>query len=224
MRIISPIREATFKPRIIRESFKERGIRPVDGVDIVANLTNQLEIPDLHAPDLRSWGSRTPSPPTNPMSSSVKSTPPKSVEALLKNQSKVVKHLDTLNSKIQRDIKKLFRHQQVIYKNLSMTKDAISKIRAIQEPLRRRYTKRQVKPLSDSGVLTPRDTNRSITARKAKEDTAEERRLRKQWKERIGIDIPPTPTPTQQSEASLRAEKEAREAGELFFMDPHPLS
>ena len=54
MRIIGPIREATFKPRIIRESFKERGIWLVDGFDIVANLTNQLEIPDLHTPDLRS--------------------------------------------------------------------------------------------------------------------------------------------------------------------------
>ncbi len=60
-----------------------------------------------------------------------------------------------------------------------MMKDAISKIRAIQEPLRRWYTKRQVKPLSDSGVLTLRDTNRLITTRKTKEDIAEEQRLQK---------------------------------------------
>lgn len=190
----------------------------------MANLTNQLEIPDLYAPDLRSWGSRTPSPPTNPISSSVESTPPKSAEALLKNQSKVLKHLDTLNSKMQRDIEKLFRHQQVMYENLSMTRDAISKIRAMQEPLRRQYTKRQVKPLGKSGVLTPRDANRSIAARKAKEDAAAERRLRKEWKARIGVDIPPTPTLLQQPEASLRAEREAREAGEFFFIDSHPFS
>ena len=81
-----------------------------------------------------------------------------------------------------------------------------------------------MKPLSKTSVLSLRDTNRSITARKAKEDAVAERRLRKEWKARIGIDIPPTPTLLQQSEASLRAEREAREARELFFIDSHPFS
>ena len=60
-----------------------------------------------------------------------------------------------------------------------MANDIITQIRAAQEPVRRPYTKRQVKLLSQDGILKIRDANRSIAARKAKEATIEEKRLAK---------------------------------------------
>jgi hypothetical protein len=64
--------------------------------------------------------------------------------------------------------------------------------------------------------LTTRDTNRSIVARK-EEEMAEERKLAKQFKKVYGYE------PTQRSEDSIQRaivrEREAREAGELFFID-----
>lgn len=98
--IIGLIRKKAFSQRIIRESFKDRGIYPVDGSKIVADLTKQLVIPDLIALDLRLWGSYTLSPPPNLSSSSVENSPPKSIEALVRNQDKVTKYLDTVDSKL----------------------------------------------------------------------------------------------------------------------------
>ena len=216
LRIIGPIREKAFNQRIIRESFKDRGIWPVKSSKIVDNLANQLVIPDLIAPDLRAYGSRTPSPlPTALSSSSVDITPPKSIEALEKNQRKIIKHLNTFLPKIQRDLTKIFDHQRSKLAELQMTQDTITQIKATQEPLRRQYTKRQVKPLSQNGVLKPRDANRSIAARKAKEAAAQEKRLRKQWKKMYGEEL--QPTPTKESDASIEAARIAQENGEGFF-------
>ena len=103
LRVIGPVREKAFNQRIIRESFKDRGIWPVDGSKIINNLANQLVIPDLIAPDLRSYGSYTLSlspPPTALSSSSVEITPPKSIKALKKNQEKLSKHADLLTLKL----------------------------------------------------------------------------------------------------------------------------
>ena len=222
LRIIGPIREKAFNQRIIRESFKDRGIWPVNGSKIVDNLANQHVIPDLIAPDLRGYDSCTPSPPpTAPSSSSVDITPPKSIEALEKNQGKIIKHLNTFLPKIQRDLRKIFDHQRSKLAELQMTQDTITRIRTTQEPLQRRHTKRQVKPLSQTGVLSPRDANRSIAVRKAKEAAAGEKRLRKQWKEVYGEEL--RPIPTKDSEASIKAARVAQENGEAFFFDSGPM-
>jgi hypothetical protein len=118
------------------------------------------------------------------MSSSVENTPPKSIEALERNQAKVLKHADSLALKTQRVLKKLFEYQQRVFEDLSMTKETITRLRIFQEPLRRQYTKRQAKPLSQTGVLKPKDANRSIAIRKAKENAALERRIFKACKTR----------------------------------------
>ncbi|KAJ5102872.1 transcriptional regulator family: Centromere protein B DNA-binding region [Penicillium argentinense] len=216
--IIGPIRKKALTQRIIRESFKDRGIWPVDGSKIVQNLANQLEIPDLIAPDLRSWGSHTPSlsPPPNLSSSSVENSPPKSVEALIKNQAKITKHLEGLSDKMQRNLTRMMAHQRGIAEELAMTQESIRRIREAQMPVRRKYTKRQIKPLSQTGILSTRDANRSIAVRKA-EDKAEERKLVRQFKKVYGY------APAQRSEESIQrsmqAEREGREAGEVFFID-----
>ena len=219
LRVIGPIRSKAFNQRIIRESFKDRGIWPVNGSEIVENLTNQLVIPDLIAPDLRSWGARTPSPNLL-TSSSIENTPPKSIEAIKKNQSKILKHMGTTTPKLQRDLAKVFTHQQVAAENLLMANDTIARIRAVREPLQRPITKRQVKPLSQTGVLKPRDANRSIKVRKEKETAAKERRLAKQWKKVYGGDLPPRPT--QSNQTSIEAARVSQENGEVFFFDSGP--
>lgn len=87
LRVIGPVRAKAFNPRIIRQSFKDRGIWPVNGQRIVDKLASTLEFTPLYAPDLRAYGEpQTPSPePTDLLSSSVENTPPKSIEALEKN-------------------------------------------------------------------------------------------------------------------------------------------
>jgi hypothetical protein len=216
--IIGPIRKKAFTQRIIRESFRDRGIYPVDGSKVVDDLAKELVIPDLYAPDLRSWGSHTPSPPPpNLSSSSVENSPPKSIEALCKNQAKVTKHLEDLSDKMQRNLSRLMAHQREMAEELSMTRDTIQRIRVAQAPVRRKYTKRQVKPLGQTGILTTRDANRSIKTRKEEELAKEERKLAKQFKKIYGYE------PTQRSEESIQRaianEEAGRQAGELFFVD-----
>jgi hypothetical protein len=82
---IVSVRNKTFNQRIIRNSFKERGIYPPNGDAIIQKLQDALSpIPDLFAPDLRAYGEST--PPPNISSSSVENTPPKSAQDLEKNQ------------------------------------------------------------------------------------------------------------------------------------------
>jgi hypothetical protein len=118
---------------------------------------------------------------------------------------------------MQRNLTKIMAHQREITEELEMTRDTIRRIRAAQTPVRRTYTKRQVKPLSQTGRLRTRDANRSIVTRKEEEKAKEERKLAKQFKKLYGY------APTQRSEESIQraiqAEREGREAGELFFID-----
>jgi hypothetical protein len=97
-----------------------------------------------------------------------------------------------------------------------MTQDSIRRIRAAQAPQRRVYTKRQVKPLSQDGILRPRDANRSIKERKEKEIAIEKKRVDKESERIYGF------KPSQLSKETIaRAAanaKEAKEKGELFFM------
>jgi hypothetical protein len=96
-----------------------------------------------------------------------------------------------------------------------MANDTIRRIRTAQAPLQRPRSKRQVKPLSQTGILSTRDANRSIKARKAKEAAADQRRLQKQYKKVHGVDLPQPHT--QDSEVSIEAARVAQERGDFFF-------
>ena len=220
LRVIGPVRSKAFNQRIMRESFRDRGIYPVDGSKVLSKLSNGGwdNIPDLSAPDLRSYGSRTPSPPpANLSSSSVENTPPKSTKALQKNQAKLFKYADLLTPKLQRNLDRIFHHNRIAVDHLAMANDTFARIRAAKKPIQRTKTKRQIKGLNHTGVLTTRDANRSIATRKAKEDAAEERRFAKDYEKRYGCK--PSQPGLQESEASIEAAKVARENGELFFLD-----
>ncbi|OKP10291.1 hypothetical protein PENSUB_4287 [Penicillium subrubescens] len=176
LRIIAPIREKALTQRVIRNSFKDRGIYPVNKSQVLDNLSNGFDnLPVLYTPELRSAKQKT-----------------------------------------QRNLRKAFLHQREKFEELAMTQDSIRRIRAAQAPQRRVYTKRQVKPLSQDGILRPRDANRSIKERKEKENAAEKRRIDKAAEKAYGF------KPSQLSDETIQRakdnEKEAREKGELFYM------
>lgn len=52
-------------------------------------------------------------------------------------------------------------------------------MRTLQQPTNRPKTNRQIKGVGHTGTLTIHDANRSIAARKAKENAAEKKRLAK---------------------------------------------
>jgi hypothetical protein len=222
LRVIGPVREKAFNQRIIREAFKDRGIWPVNGSKIVDNLAAEAfeRIPDIYAPDLDMPS--TPSTPSHPpSSSSIDISPPKTIQALKRNQAKLSKHADILTPKLQRNLERIFEHNRIAAEHLAMANDTISQIRAAQDPLRRSYTKRQVKPLSKTGILKVQDANRSIAERKAKDAAAEKRRLQKQWEKVHGNQ--PLPTPTQESSISIEAARAAEANGDIYFLDSQPM-
>jgi hypothetical protein len=189
--VIGPVQEKAFNQRIIREAFKDCGIWPVNS-KIADDLAIQAwqQIPDIYTPDL---DETTPStPPSQPASSSsVDISPPQTIQALKKNQAKLSKHADLLTPKLQQNLDRIFKHNQIAAEHLAMANETISQIRAAQAPLQRRITKRQIKPLSRTGILTVRDANRSIASRKAKDTAAEEKRLNKLWEKVHGKPPPP---------------------------------
>jgi predicted transcriptional regulator YheO len=120
----------------------------------------------------------TPSTPSQPLSlSSVDISPPMTIQALKKNQAKLSKYADLLTLKLQRNLEQIFKHNQITAEHLAMVNETISQIRAAQAPLRRQYTKWQVKPLSETGILKLQDVNQSIASRKVKDTAVQERCL-----------------------------------------------
>ncbi|KAJ5130960.1 transposase [Penicillium bovifimosum] len=223
LRVIGPVRRDTFKKRVIRDSFNDRGIYPVDGSKVLNKISNGWDdIPDIDASDLRSYGARTPSPPPAYLpSSSVESTPPKTLEALRKNHAKISRHAELLAPKQQRGLERIFRQEEATFEDNQSYRRTVNQIRGAQEPMWRSKTRRQIKGLSDNGALTIRDANRSIATRKDEEGAAEKRRLAREYQKTYGCKLPDVPT--QENEASLEAARVAEENGELFYFDPAPV-
>jgi hypothetical protein len=145
----------------------------------------------------------------------VENSPLDTIEALERNQAKIIRDLTTSSEKTQRNLTRVFQHQREKLEELAMTQDSIRRIRAAQDPQRRVYTKRQVKPLSQDGILRARDANRSIKKRKEKENATEKKKLDQQV-ERARF------KPSQRTQESIQRaidnEREAREKGELFYI------
>jgi hypothetical protein len=221
LRMIRPVREKAFNQRIIREAFKDRGIWPVNS-KIADDLTIQAweRIPDIHAPDLdKNTTPSTPSPSRRPSSSSIDISPPRTIQALKKNQAKLSRLTATiadLTPKQIRNIDHFIEHSRIAAEEGAMFKEIINQIRAAQAPLRRQYTKRQVKPLSQNGILKLRDANRSIASRKAKDAATEERRLQRLWEKVHGK--PPPPAPTQENMVSNGSAEAADENGDFSYI------
>jgi hypothetical protein len=230
LRVIGQVREKAFNQRIIREAFKDRGIWPVNGSKIVDNLTAKAElwerIPDIYAPDLDEYlnqAKTTPSTPPSrpPSSSSIDISPSKTIQALKKNQAKLSKHADLFTPKLQRNLERIFHHNQIAVENLAIVNDTITQIRAAQAPLRRKITKWHVKPLSKTGILTVQDANRSIAERRVKDAAAVKKRLQKQWEKVHGNT--PLPEPRKESSISIEAARAGEANGDIYFLDSQPM-
>jgi hypothetical protein len=185
---------------------------PVNGELIVKQLANEAELPDIAIPE----GLRDTTPPQL-LSSSVENSPPATIEALARNQAKIMRDLDLLSEKAKRNLTKVFHHQMTKLEELQMTQQTICRIRAAQEPKRRNNTKRQIKGLGSDGILRVQDAIRSIKVRKEKDLAREKKRLSKQFKKVYGWE------PTPRSEASIQQgienARRAEEAGEDFYID-----
>ena len=142
LRMIEPVRLKAFKQRIIRESFKERGIYPVDDSKILSKLSSGGwdDIPDPIASDLRSYDSRTPSPAFS--SSSIGNSPPKSIEAFQKKHAKILKHTDIIPLELQQDIDSIFQDNRELIMKLTIANDTIRKLTAAQQTINCPKTKR----------------------------------------------------------------------------------
>ncbi|KAJ6012381.1 transposase [Penicillium canescens] len=118
---------------------------------------------------------------------------------------------------MQRNLTRIFSHQREKLEELVMTQDSIQRIRAAQDPQRRPYTKRQVKPLSQDGILRPRDANRSIKQRKEREIAAEKRKVDREAERVFGFK--PSQRTPESVQRGIDNRNAALERGELFWID-----
>ena len=132
LRMIEPVRLKAFKQRIIRESFKERGIYPVDDSKVLSKLSSGGwdDIPNPISSDLRSYDSRTPSPLPAFSSSSIGNSPPKSIEAFQKKHAKILKRTDIIPLELQQDIDSLFQDNREFIMKLTIANHTIRKLTA----------------------------------------------------------------------------------------------
>ncbi|KAI3222258.1 transcriptional regulator family: Centromere protein B, DNA-binding region [Penicillium roqueforti] len=215
---IVSVRNKTFNQRIIRNSFKERGIYPPNGDPVIQKLQDTLPpISDLLAPDLRAYGETT--PPPNISSSSVENTPPKSAQDLEKNQKKLSKIFttDSLAPKLQRGLQRAFYHHKRTAEELAMMSDTVSRMREIQAPRKRKITRREVPKIGDSGILSTKDANRSLKTRREKEAIQEKKRLDKQWTKLYSQ--PPPKSPIEERSILSDTVMAAQQGGESFWID-----
>ncbi|KAI9041211.1 uncharacterized protein KD926_007323 [Aspergillus affinis] len=193
-------RAENFKQRRIRESFKERGIFPPNGSSIIEALEDTLPpIPLISAPDLRSYGETT--PPPNPVSSSVENTPPRSSIQVQKNEKKIAQVFasEDLTPKVKHNLERILHHAKIQCEDLANTITTLQRIEALLGPRKRKTTKREVKGLSDSGILSVKDANGSIANRRAKEAASKEKKLNKAYKEKFGCSPPQLAVPDAES-------------------------
>ena len=211
---IVAVREKTFTSRIIRNSFKERGIFPPDGSSIIEAIQNNIPpVPEVFIPEPET------TPPPHPLSSSIENTPPKSSQQAEKNHKKVFHLMDNteIPPRLERGLDRIFKQQKYQSEQLAILNATLSRIEASQAPRRRRTTKREVQRLGDSGILTVQDENRSIADRRAKEELNKKKKDDKSNKEAYGR-LPPKPHEEDNSMASHR-ELAGELVDQLYFMD-----
>ena len=98
-----------------------------------------------------------------------------------------------------------------------MMSDTVRKMRQMQAPQRRQITKRQIPRLRDSGILSTKDANRSIEARREKDAEKEKKRLDKQWRKLY--DQPPPQPRTIIDSVLPDSAVAAQQENQMFWID-----
>ncbi|KAJ5267694.1 transcriptional regulator family: Centromere protein B DNA-binding region [Penicillium angulare] len=176
-------RDKALTQRVCRNSFRERGIYPVNAEIVCKPLEDALPpIPDISI-DLRN----TPSPPPeNLLSSSLENTPSKTIEDVQKRRQKLapLMELDGVTPKLKRRFEQVLTEMNFHVEAIQNASTTIAKMAQIQAPRAKKTTKRQLLNLKNDGILRVKDANRSIAERREKEDAAEERRVAREIKKR----------------------------------------
>lgn len=138
-------------------------------------------------PELQIWtgdkkaDGNTPTPPSTPSSSS---SSPKTLDKLrhyINKAQEAMAELDNqaMSSKLMKNIDKIFSGSLTQAESGAQYKDDLTYLRQSTQRQNKPRSRRQVQSLSDEGILTVRDANRSIQARKEEEEAKEARRASK---------------------------------------------
>ena len=170
--MIHDIRDKAFTQRIIRSSFRSRGIYPFDPEAILAPL-RQAEYESEGAP-LRII---TPSPPPN-ISSSVTNSPPDTIARVNKLNTKFIKDLENQNQQVKLHIQRSMDANSYLSQQLDLVKESLKKSQFHKEA---RNEPRNGKSIlrASSSVLGPTSANRII---KKGQDVDSKKRQRQQAK------------------------------------------
>ena len=177
------IRQKAFKSQTILSGFRDCGIMPFNPDLIIKRLESRLP-PE---PELQIWtgdkkaDGNTPTPPSTPSSSS---SSPKTLDKLrhyINKAQEAMAELDNqaMSSKLMKNIDKIFSGSLTQAESGAQYKDDLTYLRQSTQRQNKPRSRRQVQSLSDEGILTVRDANRSIQARKEEEEAKEARRASK---------------------------------------------
>lgn len=176
------IRQKAFKSQTILSGFKDCGILPWNPDPIIKRLESCL----LPEPELQIWtgdkktDGSTPTPPPTPSSSS---SSPKTLDKLrhyINKAQEAIADLDEANRimspKLEKNIGKIFSGSLTQAESSAQYKDDLTQLRQSTTRQNKPRSRRIVQSLSDEGILTVRNANRRIQARKQDEEAKETRR------------------------------------------------
>lgn len=168
--MIHKVREKAFTQRIIRSSFRSRGIYPFNPEAILAPL-RRLE---SEGTPLRIF---TPSPPPD-ISSSVTNSPPDTIARVNKLNTKLIKGLENQNQQMKRYIQRSMDANSYLTQQLDLMKASFKKSQFHKEARNEPRNGKSILGASNS-VLGPTNANRMI---KKRQDVDSKKRQRQQAK------------------------------------------
>ena len=205
-REITGIRRQALNPRTIRKVFAERGIYPFQPASVIDRLNEERSpTPELHWPT----GGTPP-----PQSSNIPSSPPESAAKARSTQGKIFRMADRedLKPEIRRQLHRLSRTHVQIAEQIKLLTSTIDN----QLPAMSATARKSRREVGKSGILTTKDANRKIAARKRQEDQASERKAKKQ--RTLGLE----PTPKTAAEDNLTLDTPSREPQEpSYYYHPY---
>jgi hypothetical protein len=224
------VREQTFTKKIIRSGFRDRGIVPYNP-DIVFEKIGAQQILDA-IPILQIWNGDEQDIPSSPTTKSM--SPPLDAYRIGRHVKKIEKDLDEIKEQIkdispnlERRVRRIMKSSIINAHLQAQNKTHINQLLELNQRKARGKTRRQI--LNVGGVLTVRDANKRIDARRAEEikkkwriEERDRKRRIKQAKE-IASQIAQNNDVTAHIDAQITAGNRPDENA-FFYLDPNPSS